>query len=176
MNREQKAWTAVGIPVGIGFLILAVIGVRMMGDPYPALVGMRVTDGEIFVKVPVCADDEVVSVRVHEHDHEATLWEARGPVTPEALRGEVTLWGGADFREAGAGDRPAVVPRWLEVVVSVSDGNRHGSDDVFDTRKAAEAQLPDGMYETRDGPKTAQQIDALLPCNGGPRSDATAGW
>ncbi|MFD9305221.1 hypothetical protein ACFWCB_21590 [Streptomyces sp. NPDC060048] len=92
-----------------------------------------------------------------------TLWRASGPLTPEALRGEVTLRRPEDFREAGAGERPAVLPRLLEVWVTTD--TRDGGGVPFRPDEVAAAELPDGAYWTRDGPRTAAQIDDQRLCD-----------
>lgn len=151
---------AVGIAFGIGFLILAGLGVRAMGDPYPALFGVRVADGRIAVKVPLCAGSELVSVRVKDYDGRETLWTASGPLTPEGRRGEFTVWESAEFGEAGGGQQPAGLPTALEVTVTVA-GGESGPYETTATVWTAKAEVvPAGAYAAREGIQTAPEIDA----------------
>lgn len=166
MTWGRRVWTAVGALAACCALTygLVALGYRSPDDPYVSLVGVRVTDGRIIVKVPVCPEGRVMSVRVKDYPDDETLWKATGPLTPEALRGEVTLWRPADFREASGGERPAALPKTMEVWVTATGGGG-GSGVLFKPADVAAADLPAGAYWTRDGPRTAAQVDDQRLCN-----------
>lgn len=168
-TRREKARNAVAALFGVAFLVLAVYGVRSMGDPYPQLFGARVVDGRLTVKAPLCPGSEVVSVRVRDYDGRKTLWKASGPLTPEVLRGEVTLWRSADFREAGGGQQPAELPELLEVTIKVSaPGGEAAGEEHTATVTVPKEQLPAGTYHAWEGLKTAREMDAqAVGCEAG---------
>lgn len=52
----------------------------------------------------------------------------------------------------------------LDISVTFA-GVEDGTGDVFNVRKVKAAHVPDGQYWTRDGSRTAAQIDAQLNCH-----------
>lgn len=162
-------WRGLGIAVGsaAGIFVVAyglmALGYHSPDDPYVFTVGMRITDGRIAVKAPTCPRGGVTVVRVKDFVRDRTLWTATGPLTPEAQHGSVTLWQSEDFRKVKGGEQPAALPKVLEVWVSESRGD--GSGALFRPEEVAAAELPDGAYWTKDGPRTAAQIDRRRFCN-----------
>ncbi|MBN0044624.1 hypothetical protein JS756_10990 [Streptomyces actuosus] len=155
-------------------LVLAVLGaagawmfvVRGMSDPVPSVVlGIRIEASGVSVKAPTCPTDRVGRVEVHDSDSERLLWWADGPTTPEGVRGAVTLWTADGFRSASPRTRPEPLAAFLDVSVVYAGGD-DGTGDVFDVRAVRAAHVPAGRYWTRDGPRTAAQIDAQLNCRG----------
>lgn len=171
-TRGPLTWVAVTVAAlfvlaGIGAAGVWVYGVASVSAPDdPAFVGIRIVDGKVSVKGPLCPYMKADEVRVHDSRTEELLWEATGPLTPEGVRGEVTLWRPEQFRKATGGPQPATLPKVLDI--SVADAERGGPGEVFDTAEVAAAQLPAGAYWTRKGPRTAQEIDAQYACTDPP--------
>lgn len=166
MTWWHKAGIAVGCVAGASVLTygLMAAGYHSPDDPYIHTVGMRITDGRITVKAPTCPRGGVAVVRVKDYLEGETLWTATGPLTSEAQHGTVTLWQSEDFRKVrGREAQPAVLPKVMEVWVTVPRGN--GSGALFRPDEVAAAELPDGTYWTKDGPRTATQIDRRRFCN-----------
>ncbi|WP_225102493.1 hypothetical protein [Streptomyces sp. CoH27] len=131
----------------------------------PPAFGARVEGEAIIVKIPLCSTDTVRRVDVSDFDdtkHETpqTLWWATDPTAPSAKEGVVTLWSGEGFERHAA--KPTPVPRNLDV--GYTDPSGDGRDDVLDLHAITAASLKTGEYWTREGPKTAAQIDAQLHC------------
>ncbi|WP_330296187.1 hypothetical protein [Streptomyces sp. NBC_00503] len=162
-TRSREAWLPAGIALVVVLCFVAAFVISVVGDT--PVVGMRIDDGRITVRAPVCPEGEVVSVRVAHygwvdgHEVRTPLWKASGPLTAAGRRGELSLWQSADYRQASSGERPARLPEWLAVEVSVAGGGR-GSEEAFETAEVAAAKLPAGVYLTRKGRRTAQEIDA----------------
>ncbi|MGW6707866.1 hypothetical protein ACWGDE_23665 [Streptomyces sp. NPDC054956] len=167
MSGWRKAGIAVGAVVALVVFTwgLDALGYRSPDDPSLLMAGgVRIDDGRITVKVPVCRKGEVESVRVKDSPQllGKVLWEATGPLTPEVRHGTVTLWQAADFREVSGGERPVPLPGVLQVLVSDAQG---GEGVLFRPDEVAKAELPEGKYWTKDGPRTAAQIDRVRHCN-----------
>ncbi|MEU9976742.1 hypothetical protein [Streptomyces sp. NPDC051014] len=169
-HRSVRPFVLAGSVLGLAFLATVGTGawvIHRMSDPATAfLAGIRVDGSRVSVKMPACRTDEVESVEVHDFDSEALLWRATGPKTPEGRRGLIALWNADGFREATPGTRPGTLPANLDVSVTFA-GTGDGTGDVFDVRRARTAHLPDGQYWTRDGARTAAQIDAQFRCHRG---------
>ena len=168
--QRQAIWPlAVGGSI-CGLAVLTAVGtwvygVYSMSDPTTTiLTGMRIDDSRISVKMPTCPTDEVGTVEVYNSDSEKLLWRASGPKTPEGRHGAVTLWKVDDFLKASPGTQPKTLPNNLDVSVTFA-GVEDGTGDVFNIRKVEAAHIPDGQYWTRDGARTAAQIDAQLTCH-----------
>lgn len=168
--RRVPVWP---FAVGGSVLVLAVLvaagtwvyGAYSMSDPATIiLTGIRIDDSRISVKMPTCPTDKVGTVEVYNSDSEKLLWRASGPKTPEGRRGAVTLWKADDFLKASPGTQPRTLPTNLDISVTFP-GADDGTGDVFNIRKIKAAHIPDGQYWTRDGARTATQIDAQLKCH-----------
>ncbi|MDT9698292.1 hypothetical protein [Streptomyces sp. P17] len=165
--RSAGLFVAGGVVLAAGFVMIGVwvYGVYSMSAPdKPVVLGMRIDGGRVSVKGPLCPNEQADRVEVIDATTEKLLWKATGPRTPTGVRGALTLWNAADYRSASESRQPAKLPALLDV--SVSDASGSGPGTVFDTAAVAKAQLPEGMYWTAYGPKTAAQIDAQLLCNG----------
>ncbi|MHC3469422.1 hypothetical protein ACYF6T_11955 [Streptomyces sp. 7R007] len=164
--RNRPVWPfvlagAICALAAVGTWVSVVYG---MSDPATTYVaGIRFDGSSVSVKVPLCPSDRVEAVEVYDSDSEKLLWRASGPKTAEAERGAVTLWKAADFRTSGPAVQPVSLPANLDVSVTFA-GTEDGSGDVFDVRKARAAHVADGRYWTRDGLRTAAQIDAQFGC------------
>ncbi|MFJ9250605.1 hypothetical protein [Streptomyces sp. NPDC101776] len=136
-----------------------------MSDPATTiLTGMRIDDSRISVKMPTCPTDKVGTVEVYNSDSEKLLWRASGPKTAEGRQGAVTLWMADDFLKASSGTQPRILPANLDISVTFA-GADDGTGDVLNIREVKAAHIPDGQYWTRDGARTAAQIDAQLTCH-----------
>ncbi|MER5798764.1 hypothetical protein [Streptomyces mirabilis] len=76
----------------------------------------------------------------------------------------ITLWNADDFLKTSSGAQPKTLPANLDISVTFA-GVEDGTGDVFNVRKVKAAYIPDGQYWTRDGSRTAAQIDAQLNCH-----------
>jgi hypothetical protein len=159
--------------VGGSVLVLAVLaavgawvyGAYSMSDPTATiLAGIRIDDSRISVKLPTCPTDKVGTVEVYNSDSAKLLWRASGPKTPTGRRGSITLWKADDFHKASPRTQPTTLPANLDVSV-IFAGVEDGTGDVFNVPKVKAAHIPDGQYWTRDGARTATQIDAQLKCH-----------
>ncbi|MFI5800414.1 hypothetical protein [Streptomyces sp. NPDC051677] len=167
--RHRPVWpfVLVGSLLGVAVLGAAcvwVYGVYSMSDPATTiLAGMRIDGTRVSVKAPTCPTDKVGTVEVYDSDSEKLLWRANSPKTPEAKQGAITLWKADDFLKAGSEAPPKELPTTLDVSVTYA-GVDDGTGDVFDIRKVKAAHIPKGQFWTRDGFRTAAQIDAQLQC------------
>ncbi|MEU2825794.1 hypothetical protein ABZ763_26920 [Streptomyces bacillaris] len=50
--------------------------------------------------------------------------------------------------------------------MSIDHGPEYGVSEVFDIAKVRAAVLPPGSYWTRDGVRTAEQLDGIPDCGG----------
>ncbi|WP_369188612.1 hypothetical protein [Streptomyces sp. R08] len=163
-------WTiAVGSSVFVLIILAAagtwVYGAYSMSDPTTViLAGIRIDDSRISVKMPTCQTDTVGTVEVYNSDSAKLLWQASGPKTSAGKRGSVTLWKAADFHKASPTTQPTTLPANLDVSVTFA-GVEDGTGDVFNVPRVKAARIPDGQYWTRDGARSATQIDAQLKCN-----------
>ncbi|QDN82572.1 hypothetical protein FNV64_49955 [Streptomyces sp. S1A1-7] len=89
---------------------------------------------------------------------------ASSPKTSEGKRGVITLWNADDFLKTSSGAQPKTLPANLDISVTFA-GVEDGTGDVFNVRKVKAAHVPNGQYWTRDGSRTAVQIDAQLNCH-----------
>lgn len=156
-------------PVLAGAIALLGAGCGLVpSDPAdPPAFGARAEGGTIVVRIPLCASDHVRRVDVTDFEDKRerprTVWWASGPVTPAARQGVVRLWSGEGFAQhAGP---PASVPETLDI--GYTDPSGGGLGDVLDLPAIRKASLRAGEFWTRDGVKTAEQIDAQLGCHGG---------
>lgn len=142
-----------------------VYGVYSMSDPATTiLAGIRIDGSRVLVKMPTCPTDKVGRVEVYDSDSEKRLWRASSPKTSEGKRGVITLWNADDFLKTSSGTQPKTLPANLDVSVTFA-GVEDGTGDVFNVRKVQATHVPDGLYWTRDGSRTAGQIDAQLNCH-----------
>ncbi len=143
-----------------------VYGAYSMSDPTTAiLAGIRIGDSRISVKMPTCQTDTVGTIEVYNSDSAKLLWRASGPKTPAGKRGSFTLWKAEDFHQASPITQPTTLPANLDVSVTFA-GGEDGTGDVFNVRTVKAARIPDEQYWTRDGARSATQIDAQFKCNG----------
>ncbi len=169
-SRQRPVWPFVLMGSVLGLAVLAAVGTWIYGaysmsDPATTiLAGIRIDGSRIEVKMPTCPTDKVGMVEVYDSDSEKLLWRASGPKTPEGKRGVVTLWNTDDFLKTSSGKQPKTLPANLDVSVTFA-GSEDGTGDVFDVRKAGAAHVSDGQYWTRDGARTATQIDAQIKCH-----------
>ncbi|MFF1838729.1 hypothetical protein ACFVXE_31740 [Streptomyces sp. NPDC058231] len=153
------------------FALLGAAGCGLLpSDPAdPPVFGARAEGKVIVVKIPLCSTDDMRRVDVSdfddtEHETPRTVWWASDPTPAVAATGVVRLWSGEGFRRHAAEPGTSAVPRHLDV--GYTDPTGDGRDDVLDLVTIAKAQLKAGEYWTRNGPKTAAQIDAQLHCRG----------
>ncbi|MFG2732156.1 hypothetical protein [Streptomyces canus] len=173
--RQRPVWPFVLLGSVLVLACLAAVGtwvygVYSMSDPVPPVLGARVEGKTIVVKFPVCPTDVIRRVEVTDfHDdktaHPHVLWWALNPTTPSAKNGVVTLWSGDGFERHAPQPAQSAIPR--DFVVGYLDPSGEGLDGVFTLRTVSTAKLKPGQYWTRDGSRTAAQIDAQLNCHDG---------
>lgn len=166
-HQPRAAWpfvlgaAAALILGGIGLWTYVIHG---MSDPAkPLLVGIRIDGSRISVKAPTCLTDRVAKVEVFDSATEKRLWLARNPKTPVEQQGAVTLWDNEAFTPRPQQERPADLPKNLDVAFEYV-GTGDGAGDVFNITEATSASVPAGQYWTYDGPTTAKAIDQQLIC------------
>ncbi|MFE2289768.1 hypothetical protein [Streptomyces sp. NPDC059452] len=158
----------------LGALTLAAVGffvylIHIMSDPIsPALVGMRIDGDRITIKAGQCPEERVRRVEVWDSDTERLLWRGDKPVTDEGKRGLLTLWDGEAYGKSSPAAQPSELPNALDVLVESDPYG--GPDGLFSLTEVRAADLGPGSYWTRDGVKTAAQLDAVLDCGGGDES------
>lgn len=167
--ERRPVWPFVAAGSFLGVLLLAAgglwaFGVYSVSEPSkPLLIGVRVEGSRVMVKAPTCPTDTVVRVEVFDGESTTPLWQAREPRTPEGKRGAVTLWADDDFLKPGPGAQPKKLPESVDVLFTYA-GTGDGTGDVVDLARVTSAEIPEGRYWTKDGPRTAQEIDEQLEC------------
>ena len=172
--RKQPKWPLVLVGSVVGLVVLAAVGtwvygVYSMSDPVPPALGARVEGKAIVVKFPACPTDVIRRVEVTDfHDDKTAnpqvVWWASNPTTAAAKSGVVKLWSGDGFEHHAPKPAQPSIPR--DLVVGYLDPSGDGLDGVFTLRTVSAAKLKPGQYWTRDGARTATQIDAQLHCHG----------
>lgn len=170
---KRPIWPFVlaGSVLGLAVLVAVgtwVYGIYSMSDPVPPALGARVEGKTIVVKFPVCPTDVIHRVEVTDfHDDKSAnphvLWWASNPTTRSAKSGVVKLWSGDGFERHAPQSAPSSIPR--DLVVGYLDPSGEGLDGVFTLHTVSAAKLKPGQYWTRDGSRTAAQIDAQLNCH-----------
>ncbi|MFJ7190480.1 hypothetical protein [Streptomyces bacillaris] len=130
----------------------------------PGLVGMRIDGDTVTVKAGQCPQDRVRWVEVRDSDAERLIWRGDGPLTEEGRSGLLPLWDAKAYGTTSAATRPSELPKTLDV--SIDHGPEYGVSEVFDIAKVRAAALPPGSYWTRDGVRTAEQLDSIPYCGG----------
>ncbi|MCZ4513775.1 hypothetical protein O3Q52_37680 [Streptomyces sp. ActVer] len=172
-SRRRPVWPFVVVGSVSVLAVLAAVGAWMyfvyrLSDPVPAAFGARVDGKSIVVKMALCPTDVIRRVEVTDADDDKSanpkvLWWASNPTTAAARSGVVKLWSGEGFERHAPELAQSAVPRNL--VVGYVDPTGGGLDDVFTLRTVSAAKLKPGQYWTRDGARTAAQIDAQLQCH-----------
>ncbi|WP_217144207.1 hypothetical protein [Streptomyces sp. AC627_RSS907] len=132
------------------------------------VLGFRVTDADVQVKVPVCPGEELDRVEVwdpgSETREEKLLWWGEGPTGEAAANGLIKLWSPTGYRKAATSDKPAEVPSPVDVSVTYA----HQEDsvgDLVDFEEAAKDPSAEDRYWTIQGKTmTAREIDEQLSC------------
>ncbi|MFE7354174.1 hypothetical protein ACFU8Q_13470 [Streptomyces sp. NPDC057543] len=143
---------------------LWVIGVFMMSDPEPQLVGVRIDGSRITVKAPTCPGEAVEKVQVFDNAAERLLWQASAPRSVAGRRGEVTLWDAEEFLRSGPAAQPHSLPEELDVSFTIAESSG-GPGVAFSVPEVTSAQLPEGQFWTNDGPMSAEAIDRQVACH-----------
>ncbi|MFF5639620.1 hypothetical protein [Streptomyces sp. NPDC012825] len=171
-SKKRPIWPFVAAGSVLGVLLLAAgglwaFGVYSMSEPSRSLlIGVRIEGARVTVKAPTCPTDTVARVEVFDGESTKPLWQAREPRTSEGRSGAVTLWADDEFLKPGPGAQPEKLPRSLDVLFTYA-GTGDGTGDVVDVAQVVSAEIPEGWYWTKDGPKTAQEIDKQLKCTQG---------
>lgn len=171
-TRQQAAVS--GLLVVITLLGASACGLFPSDPADPPEFGVAVDGDAIVVKIPMCPTDEIRRVEVYDfddvqHEEPRIVWSASGPTSAAARSGLVTLWSGEGFAEHSGKPGEAAIPPTIGV--GYTDPTGDGRDDVFTLRTVRSAKLEPGQYWTRDGPKTARDIDEQLHCGGKPSPD-----
>ncbi|MER6194317.1 hypothetical protein [Streptomyces cyaneofuscatus] len=137
--------------------------VRTLSDPgSPGLVGMRIDGDTVTVKSAQCPQDRVRRVEVRDSGAERLVWRGDQPLTEEGRRGLLPLWDGKAYRASSPAGQPSELPATLDV--TVDHGPEYGVSEVFDIAEVRGAVLPPGSYWTREGVRTAEQLDGIVDC------------
>lgn len=122
----------------------------------------------VTVKAGQCPQDRVRRVEVWDSGTERRVWRGDHPLTEAGRRGLLPLWDGKAYRASSPEARPSELPETLDV--TVDHGPDCGVSEVFHIKEVRAADVPPGSYWTRDGIRTAEELDGLLDC--GSRSGA----
>ncbi|MFC9699136.1 hypothetical protein ACFTWD_00325 [Streptomyces sp. NPDC056943] len=136
----------------------------------PPVFGARTDGHKMIVKIPLCPGERISRVEVYdfndtEHTNPRVVWSASEPTSATVRSGVFELWTGEGFARSVPRSEKDAVPSDIGVAYKDQDG--HGRDSVFAPRTVENATLDPGTYWTSDGPMTAEQLDAQLPCEGG---------
>ncbi|POG44401.1 hypothetical protein BV881_26745 [Streptomyces sp. ZL-24] len=130
----------------------------------PGIVGMRIDGDRVTVKAGQCPQDRVRRVEVWDSDTERLIWRGDRPLTEEGRSGLLPLWDAKAYGTTSAATQPSELPKTLDV--SIDHGPEYGVSEVFDIAKVRATVLPPGSYWTRDGVRTAEQLDGIPDCGG----------
>ncbi|MFD5714392.1 hypothetical protein ACFWHW_29155 [Streptomyces pharetrae] len=132
------------------------------------VLGFRVTEGSVQVKIPICPGEYPNRVEVWDPGSdtrkERLLWWAEGPAGKDAADGLLKLWSPDDYRKSSPSDRPAEAPPLVDVSVSYA-AEEDSVGDLVNLKEAAKRLPAEGLYWTARGETmSAQAIDEQLSC------------
>lgn len=173
LTRSSRRAPGASMAVAVSVLLLGALSTSCDQVPeHPGddslVLGFRVTDTSVQVKVPVCAGEKLDRVEVwdpgSETRKEKLLWWGEGPTGEAAADGLITLWSPTEYRKAATSDKPAKLPSPVDVSVTYA----HQDDsvgDLVDLEEAAKHPLTEDRYWTIQGKTmTARAIDEQLSC------------
>ncbi|MYT93573.1 hypothetical protein GTY40_21330 [Streptomyces sp. SID8359] len=170
VRGRERTIVVTALAVSSVVVVLMALGfwmffINVLSDPVsPGIVGMRIDGDAVTVKAGQCPQDRVRRVEVWDSDTERLIWRGDGPLTEEGRSGLLPLWDAKAYGTASAAARPSELPETLDV--SIDHGPEYGVEEVFDIAKVRAADLPPGSYWTRDGVRTARQLDGIPYCGG----------
>ncbi|MFE9013598.1 hypothetical protein [Streptomyces cyaneofuscatus] len=168
VRRREHTVVVTALSVSAVVVVLLTVGfwaffVHTLSDPgSPGLVGMRIDGDTVTVKSGQCPQDRVRRVEVWDGDRERLVWRGDRPLTEEGRRGLLPLWDGKAYRASSPAGPPSELPATLDV--AVDHGPVYGVSEVFDIAEVRGAVLPPGSYWTRQGVRTAEQLDGVPDC------------
>ncbi|WP_240679020.1 MULTISPECIES: hypothetical protein [unclassified Streptomyces] len=168
VRRRERTVAVTALAVASALVVLMALGfwaffVHALSDPVgPGLVGVRIDGDAVTVKVGQCPQDRVRRVEVWDGDAERLVWRGDQPLTDEGRGGLLPLWDGEAYRASSPAGQPSELPKALDV--TIDHGPEYGASEVFDIAEVRGAALPPGSYWTRDGVRTAGQLDGIPDC------------
>ncbi|MGW4894125.1 hypothetical protein ACWEQL_17915 [Kitasatospora sp. NPDC004240] len=141
-----------------------------MSDPEPPAFGYRFVDGKVEILVPLCPDDRLDKVTVADLEGDRVkMFTASDPNTEEAAKGRIVIldargWVPEGFADRQILDESAKLPRLLQISYTAVDGS--GFSGAVEMEKVSAAALQPGQYWTKNGAKTADEINRQLHCSG----------
>lgn len=168
VRRRERTIVVSAVAVSAVLVVLLTVGfwaffVHTLSDPgSPALVGIRIDGDAVTVKSGQCPQDRVRRVEVWDSDTEQRVWRGDQPLTEEGRRGLLPLWEGKTYRASSPAGQPSELPATLDV--TVDHGPAYGVSEVFDIAEVRRAVVPPGSYWTREGVRTAEQLDGIPDC------------
>ncbi|MFF3395951.1 hypothetical protein ACFYW1_34150 [Streptomyces sp. NPDC002669] len=136
-------------------------------DDGALVVGFRVTDRTVEVKVPMCPGDKLSRVEVwdpgSETKKEKLLWWGERPIAEGSDDGLLRLWSPADYRKSSAAQQPPNLPPLIDVSATYADQE----DSVGDLISLDEAgkEEPDEYWTIKGKSMSAREIDDQLTCS-----------
>ncbi|PWS42858.1 hypothetical protein DKT74_19870 [Streptomyces sp. ZEA17I] len=170
VRGRERTVVVTALAVSSVVVVLMALGfwmffINVLSDPVsPGVVGMRIDGDTVTVKAGQCPQDRVRWVEVRGSGTERLIWRGDRPLTEEGRSGLLPLWDAKAYGTTSAAARPSELPRTLDV--SIDHGPEYGVAEVFDIAKVRAADLPPGSYWTRDGVRTARQLDGIPYCGG----------
>ncbi|MGQ4371959.1 hypothetical protein [Streptomyces violaceoruber] len=131
------------------------------------LLGFRITDRTVEVKVPLCPGEKVSRVEVwdpgSETAKEKLLWWGEGPTGAAADSGQLYLWSTTGYRKASTALKPSTLPPLVDVSVSYADQD-DSAGDLVNLDEAADHHPTDEYWTITGESMSAQDINGQLSC------------
>ncbi|MFF4791137.1 hypothetical protein ACFY2M_15425 [Streptomyces sp. NPDC001276] len=132
------------------------------------LLGFRVTDRIVEVKVPVCPGDKLSRAEVwdpgNETKKEKLLWWGEEPMGETADNGLLQLWSAAGYRKASTAEKPSTLPPLVDVSITYA-GQDDSVGDLVNLGEATKHTLKDQYWTIEGKPMSAREIDEQLSCS-----------
>ncbi|MEE1806983.1 hypothetical protein [Streptomyces sp. BE133] len=136
-------------------------------DDEALVLGFRVTDRTVEVKIPVCPGDKLSRVEVwdpgNETKKEQLLWWGETPIAEGSDNGLLRLWSPADYRKSSAAQKPSNLPPLIDVSAAYAD-QEDSVGDLISLDEATKKQQPDEYWTIKGKSMSAQEIDEQLSC------------
>ncbi|MEV6164268.1 hypothetical protein AB0L71_20485 [Streptomyces sp. NPDC052052] len=133
------------------------------------VLGFRVREHTVEIKVPMCAGEKISRVEVwdpgDDRKKEKRLWWGQDPLGATAGNGQLELWSPTDYRKVSKTEKPASFPALVDVSADFSDGESVG--DLVDLDEAAKHQAANKYWTIKGKYMSAKEIDEQLSCRTG---------
>ncbi|MEU9599331.1 hypothetical protein AB0E06_21300 [Streptomyces sp. NPDC048109] len=133
------------------------------------VLGFRVTDRIVEVKIPVCPGDKVSRVEVwdpgSETKKEQLLWWGETPIAGGSDQGLLRLWSPTGYRKSSTVVRkPSNLPPLIDVSAVYAD-QEDSVGDLISLDEVTKMQQPDEYWTIKGKSMSAEEIDEQLSCS-----------